>query len=304
MITPNPEELAAKEAAELGAFLQVVVDELNEEDTENIEMKELPTTIDKTETSVKQIIDTLSKDTSTQITDDFETLPLRELQGLNKALQTTKGAIVDNLGKLDAVNENIEAVNKKITIEMNTSGEGSRKTMELFKELASLKDERETRMEALSADREALRTQVSRIKDTIERVLHKDTTLRERLKTLFKEQGITIVSVITAIGFIISTLVLSLTGGGVSAAAPKPPGKGGAKEWIKKQLKHLGSLLAMLAGKAAAALPGIIGSIVAWLLTAAGTAVGWLANNLWALIIAVAGLIYMFAKDYILSRHK
>ncbi len=48
---------------------------------DNIEMKELPTTIDETETSVKEIIDTISKETSTQITDDFETLPLRRASG-------------------------------------------------------------------------------------------------------------------------------------------------------------------------------------------------------------------------------
>ena len=65
----------------------------------------------------------------------------------------------------------------------------------------------------------------------------------------------------------ISTFVLALTGGGRSAPAPapKPSDKSGLKEWVKRHLQALGRALVNLAGKAAAALPGIIGSIVSWL---------------------------------------
>ena len=38
-------------------------------------------------------------------------------------------------------------------------------------------------------------------------------------------------------------------------------------------------------GKAAAALPGIIGSIVYWLLSATGKVVNWFGNNLWAFVV-------------------
>ena len=71
----------------------------------------------------------------------------------------------------------------------------------------------------------------------------------------------------------ISTLVLALTGGGAGGSpspAPKQSDKGGVKEWINKHLQALGRALANLAGKAAAALPDIIGSIVSWLLGALG----------------------------------
>ena len=65
-----------------------------------------------------------------------------------------------------------------------------------------------------SANKE-LRGQINRIKETINKVLKEDTTLRERLKTLFKEQGITIVSILTGIGMIIGITVeavISTTG--------------------------------------------------------------------------------------------
>ena len=71
----------------------------------------------------------------------------------------------------------------------------------------------------------------------------------------------------------ISTLVLAVTGGGAGgtpSSDPKPFDKGGIKEWIKKHLQALGRAMANLAGKAAAALPGIIGSIVSWLLSMLG----------------------------------
>ena len=94
------------------------------------------------------------------------------------------------------------------------------------------------------------------------------------------------------------------TTGGTRTTPPKPPSKEGVKDWIKKQLQNLARLLANLAGKAAAALPGIIGSIVSWLLSATGKVVNWFGNNLWALVVLVVGLLYAAAKEWINKSHK
>ena len=93
----------------------------------------------------------------------------------------------------------------------------------------------------------------------------------------------------------ISTLVLALTGGGGSAPVPAHvlPDKNGLKEWVKKHLQALVRALAYLAGKAVAALPGIIGSIVSWLLSTLGKT----AEHLWALVIAVGTLLLVAARD-------
>ena len=71
--------------------------------------------------------------------------------------------------------------------------------------------------------------------------LDKETgTLGERIRTLFKEQGITIVSILTAVGMTIGVLVEALLGG-PSASAPTLGGtttsdkKSGAREWIKSK---------------------------------------------------------------------
>ena len=70
--------------------------------------------------------------------------------------------------------------------------------------------------------------------------------------------------------------------------------KGGAREWIKNTLKALSQLLSKLADKALASLPGIIGSIVSWILNRAKEEIGWLSQNLWALITGVGVLIYTY----------
>ena len=44
--------------------------------------------------------------------------------------------------------------------------------------------------------------------------------------------------------------------------------------------------------KAAEALPGIIGAIISWVLDRAADAVGWVSQNLWALVVGIGGLLY------------
>ena len=70
--------------------------------------------------------------------------------------------------------------------------------------------------------------------------------------------------------------------------------KGGAREWIKNKVKALSQLLGKLADKALASLPGIIGSIISWILNRAKEVVGWLSQNLWALITGILVLIYTY----------
>ena len=62
----------------------------------------------------------------------------------------------------------------------------------------------------------------------------------------------------------------------------------------KNKLKALSQLLGKLADKTLAALPGIIDSILSWILNRAKEVVGWLSQNLSALITGVGGLIYTY----------
>ena len=131
--------------------------------------------------------------------------------------------------------------------------------------------------------------------------LDKETgMLGERIKILFEEEGITIASILIAVGMTIGVLIEALLGGS-SASTPTSQStttsdkKGGAREWIKNKLKALLQLLGKLADKALASLPGIIGSILSWILNRAKEVIEWLSQNLWALITGVGVLdIHIF----------
>ena len=63
-------------------------------------------------------------------------------------------------------------------------------------------------------------------------------TLGERIRTLFKEQGIMIVSILMALGMTLGVLIEALLGGpSVSTTTSESTNtsdkKGGAREWIK-----------------------------------------------------------------------
>ena len=87
-------------------------------------------------------------------------------------------------------------------------------------------------------------------------------------------------------------------GGGAAASGgcgePPPKDEAGLKEWIRKKLKALASLLGRLGIEAAEALPGIIGGIVSWILSRGKDVVGWVLQNLWALVVGIGGLIYTY----------
>ena len=93
-------------------------------------------------------------------------------------------------------------------------------------------------------------------------------------------------------------LVEALLPGGAAAAwsggEPSPKDEKGLKEWVKSKLKALASLLEKLGMKAAEALPGIIGGIISWILNRAKDIVGWVSQNLWALVVGIGGLIYTY----------
>ena len=129
-------------------------------------------------------------------------------------------------------------------------------------------------------------------------MLDKDISLAEKLWMLFWEQGITIASIRTAIGMAIGVFVEMLrpSGGGAGGTAGKPPPKdeNGSKEWVKYKLKASTLLQERLRVKATEMLPGIIGAILSWMLNKAAYVVGWVSQNLWALVVSIGGLLYMF----------
>ena len=169
-----------------------------------------------------------------------------------------------------------------------------------MKQIDALNDELAIRQESIDLLKGRLKNQITSFKKTIAKVLDSNTSLAEKIRTLFREQGITIASILTAIGMAIGVLVEALlpgSGGGAAASGggePPPKDEAGLNEWIRNKLKALASLLGRLGIKAAKALPGIIGGIISWILNRAIDIVGWVSQNLWALVVGIRGLIYTY----------
>ena len=273
--------------------------------TENIA---LPGKADSARRSTEQV-----KTTLMTIDTMWATQARRELAGLANALTEVRDELANNLAKLTAPNDKISEAEQNLALEcrnlMETDNTKIQKDIQdrirkLEGELSDIELERQARLEALSMNRAALRSQINRICETFRRLLHEDTMLAKCIRTIFREQGITTASILTAMGMTISTPVLALNGGGgsgpdVPSQAPKPSDKGGLREWVKKHLQALGRAQANLAGKATAALPGIIGSIVSWLLSTLGKTAASLAGTLWAVGTAAGSLFLVAARDWL-----
>ena len=227
-------------------------------------------------------------------------LPLRELEGLDKQLRTIKGSLKVAIAKRIDLEGRIQHEERKLNEIQDPKYSDDQRDM-IEGRINKLRGELTERNKEIDILKGEASKQINQIKGSITKFLDKEMgTLGERIRTLFKEQGITIVSILTAVGMTIGVLIEALLGGPSTTSTPTPQStttsdkKGGAREWIKNKLKALSQLLGKLAAKAGAALPGIIGSVIAWLLNRAKEVVGWLSQNLWALITGVGVLIYTY----------
>ena len=245
----------------------------------DIEMDELPP--QRLEKVINEVMNSVSTNTD---------LDMREFLGIDKALARIKGELVNNAGKLTEIDAHLAREQGKLE-EIEDSPDLQVHEERVKAKIADLKEERAARLELLSQNRKELASQFSRIRQTIEKILDEDMSLREKLKLVFREHGLTITAVLTSLGLIISTLITSLTGGatGGSSTPPKNPNK--LKDWIEKKLKALARLFGRLAGKAAAALPGILGSVVAGVLNFLTKVVTAAAGHVWLFLLSIATLI-------------
>ena len=267
-------------------------------DTEAIEMIEV--TSKDIDTTVKGV----EQDTSfIEPSERDKLLPLRELEGLDKQLRTIKGSLKVAIAKCIDLEGRIKHEERKLNEIQDPKYSDDQRDM-IEGRINKLRGELTERNKEIDTLKGEASKQINQIRGSITKFLDNETgKLGERIRTLFKEQGITIVSILTAVGMAIGVLIEALLGG-PSASAPTLQStttsdkqlkvKGGAREWIKNKLKALSQLLGKLADKELASLPGIIGSIISWILNRAKEVIGWLSQNVWALITGVGVLVYTY----------
>ena len=187
-------------------------------------------------------------------TDDIFDYPVRELLGLDKELRNIRGSLKVETAKKVKLEQHIAREKNKLQeMEKEAPTYTDEQRKEVGERMKTLNEDLKTRKESINILKGKLNNQITSIKETIAKVMDSDTTLGEKIRILFREQGITIVSVLTAFGMIIGFLVETLVpggGGGVPATGGDPhKNNNSAKEWIKNKLKALASLLGRLAGR-------------------------------------------------------
>ena len=110
--------------------------------------------------------------------------------------------------------------------------------------ITKLRDELNLRNKEIDILKGEASKQINHIRGSIAKFLDEETgTLGERIRTLFKEQDATIMSISTAagiaVGFVIESLLgsptVSTTSSGNTSGDDRK--SGGAREWIKKQIE-------------------------------------------------------------------
>ena len=179
----------------------------------------------------------------TEIGEDASTqtggLTLRELEGLDKELRTISGSLRSAIAKSIAKQVDIDRENRKLEEMANDETYSDEQREEVRARLQRFQDEQKAISDQIRILKGRYSNQIYQIRESIMKFLDKETgTLGERIRTLFKEQGITIVSILTAVGMTIGVLIEALLGG-PSVSAPTSGGtttsdkKGGTREWIK-----------------------------------------------------------------------
>ena len=245
----------------------------SESDITKADDMELQETVEKASGIISQI-----KDVQTDTEDLFEH-PLHELLGLDKQLRSIRGSLNVEVAKKVELEEHITKEHRKLEEFREYPGVYDDAMIEdITKRIDALNDELATRLESIDLLKGRSKNQITSFKEIIAKVLDEGTSLGEKIRTLFREQGITIASILTAIGMAIGVLVEALLPGSATATSgggePPPKDEKGLKEWVTSKLKALASLLGKLDIKAAEALPGIIGGIISWILNRVKDVVG------------------------------
>ena len=132
------------------------------------------------------------KDVQTD-TDDLFEHPLRELLGLDKQLRSIRGSLKVEVVKKVQLEEHIAKEGRKLEEFREYPGVYDDPMREdITKRIEALNNELSTRQESIDLLKGRLKSQITCFRETIAKVLDKDTSLGEKIRTLFREQGITI----------------------------------------------------------------------------------------------------------------
>ena len=313
-IKAKPPEIPPLQRKELNKISETIASTNSspERQLEEIEMQ----TVEKVEEKLNTFLEASAQ---TELALGSEgSLPFRELAGLDRSLRNMRTTVLKIISDREAKKAKVKELKdetSKVLYDEDGEVQFSENLREKQQEIKTLEEEIEALDSVIREYDNKFRGQFQRIKQTIDKMLNQDMTLGEQIQTLFREQGLTITSVITALGLAIGMIVNSILSAAKSALkptpkptppeptpkptpkptpTPQPTPEPGIKGWIKQQLRNIANLLLKLTDKMSIDLPGIIGSVVSFVLKAASTAVGFIAERMWILAVAMAGALYNY----------
>jgi len=269
-----------------------------------------PTELEMQEMSNEQLIDKIPE--IQQLTRDIETNTdfdddqnMRDIKGLNKALQTLRGELKIGVAKLDYVDKQIEHQKGKIKAIAgkeydNPGGEKLREREQ--SRLDELRAERRLRIDIMEVHRKALSTEFSRLRETAKQLGEDELSPLEKLKLVLREHGLLALFSLTTIGLLIDVIynaIVGGSGGGAGSGGKAPKDENKLVSWVKGKLQSLARLLGRLGKKALAALPGIIGSIISAVFNILKSAVAFAADHIYTTLLAIGTFITFAIYNYL-----
>ena len=221
----------------------------NEDNRDNVMLQDI---INKNEIATDysiKLIETSLTEIGVEVSTQTVGLSLRELEGLDRDLRSIRGSLRTAITKSMDKQVDIDKENRKLEEMTNDETYSDEQREEVRSRLQRLQDEQQAISDQIRILKGQYSNQIYQIRESIMKFLDKETgTLGERIRTLFKEQGITIVSILTALGMTLEVLIEALLGGPststpTSESTTTTDKKGGAREWIKNKLKALSQLL-------------------------------------------------------------
>ena len=154
----------------------------------------------------------------TEIGEDASTqtggLTLRELEGLDKELRTISSSLRSAVAKSIAKQVDIDRENRKLEEMANDKTYSDEQREEVRARLQRFQDEQKVINDQICILKGRYSNQIYQIRESIMKFLDKETgTLCERIRTFFNEQGITIISILTALGMTLGVLIEALLAG-------------------------------------------------------------------------------------------
>ena len=199
---------------------------MNEDNQDNIMLQGIITKNEiATGNSIKLIETSLTEtgaEASTQTGGRTPTFSYRELEGLDKELRTISSSLRSAIAKSIAKQVDIDRENRKLEEMANDETYSDEQKEEVRVRLQRFQDEQKAINEQIRILKGRYSNQIYQIRESIMKFLDKEMgTLGERIRTVFKEQGITIVSILTAVGMAIGVLIEALLSG-PSTSTPTP----------------------------------------------------------------------------------